>query len=93
MNDQKIREVIADAFVYASVPRFAGSPEATAFVAGTSDIPMDRFEIDSLALMELCIAIELNLGVEIVPSDLADITSLGGIVALARERATLEEGP
>jgi acyl carrier protein len=92
MNDQQIRDVIAHAFVYASVPRFAGSAEAEAFVAGTSDVPLADFDIDSLALMEVCIAIELNLGVEIVPGDLAELTTMGGIVALAQQRAAAEAG-
>lgn len=92
MNEQRIREVIADAFVYASVPGFSGSAEAAAFVSGEADIPVERFDIDSLAAMELCIAIELNLGVEIVPGDLADVKTLGGIVALAQERASAGAG-
>lgn len=87
MTEGEIRQVIADALVYAAVPRFAGSSERADFVAGRSDIAMADFQIDSLASMELCIAIELNLGVEILPSDLTMISTLGGIVALAKRRA------
>lgn len=87
MTEAEIRQVIADALVYAGVPRFAGSQEQADFVAGRRDIAMADFQIDSLASMELCIAIELNLGVEIVPGDLTMISTLGGIVALANRRA------
>ena len=92
MTEAEIRQVIADALVYAAVPLFADSDEQVDFIAGRRDIAMDEYEIDSLAAMEVCIAIEANLGVEIVPGDLAGITTLGGIVALAQERAGAGDG-
>lgn len=87
MTEAEIRQVIADALVYAAVPLFADSADQADFVAGTRDVRLDAFEIDSLATMEMCIAIELNLGVEIVPGDLTEVETLGAIVALAQERA------
>lgn len=92
MTEAEIRQVISDALVYAAVPLFADSPEQADFLAGRRDIAMGEYEIDSLAAMELCIAIEANLGVEIVPGDLAEIATLGGIVALAQERAAAGAG-
>lgn len=77
MTDVEIRQVIADALSYASVPHFDRSAAAVGFVAGTSDIKMDELEIDSLAAMELCIAIETSTGVSIVPDDLSECGSLG----------------
>lgn len=92
MTEAEIRQVISDALVYAAVPLFAESDEQADFVAGRRDVRLDEFEIDSLATMELCIAIELNLGVEIVPGDLAEIATLGDIVALAQGRVNVEAG-
>lgn len=71
--------VIADALVYASVPRFRDSAEQADFVAGRRDIRMADLEIDSLAAMELCIAIETNSGVSIAPGELAEVASLGAL--------------
>lgn len=87
MTEAEVRQVIADALVYAAVPLFAHSEDHADFVAGKRDIRLDAFEIDSLATMEMCIAIELNLGVEIVPGDLAELETLGAIVTLAQQRA------
>ncbi len=86
MTEAEIRQVISDALSYASVPLFTGSTAQADFVAGRRDVRMDEFEIDSLAAMELCIAIEANLGAEIAPADLEKIKTLGGIVALAQQR-------
>lgn len=80
MTGADIRVVIADALVYASVPRFRDSAEQADFVAGRRDIRMADLEIDSLAAMELCIAIETNSGVSIVPGELAEVASLGALV-------------
>lgn len=90
MTDLEIRQVIAEALSYASVPQFDGSPAAAAFMAGISDIKLADLEIDSLAAMELCIAIESSVGVSVVPADLVEIGSLGKLSA--KVRATLEAG-
>lgn len=87
MTEQEIRELIADALTYASVPGFRGSAQEAAFLAGASDVPLSEFEIDSLASMEVCIAIETNLGVTLLPGELPEIGSLGGLVRRVREAA------
>jgi acyl carrier protein len=79
VTELEIREVIADALDYAAVPRFRGSEARAAFVAGTSDISMNDLEIDSLAAMELCIALETNSGVSILPDELPGFGSLGAL--------------
>ncbi len=80
MTELEIREVVADALDYAAVPRFRGSQVRAQFVAGTRDIGFDELEIDSLAAMELCIALETNAGVSILPAELPAFGSLGGVV-------------
>lgn len=79
MNDTEFRKVLAQAMDYASIPGFAGSERERVFVEG-GDISLSELEIDSLAAMELCIAIEMNLDVAIVPNDLAQFESLGALL-------------
>lgn len=79
MTELEIREIIADALDYASVPRFRGSVARAEFVAGTRDISFDELEVDSLAAMELCIALETNSGISILPDELAGFGSLGAL--------------
>lgn len=79
MTNSEIRHLLSEALEYASVPGFADSPRQTAFCEG-ADVRMDELQIDSLASMELCIAIETNLDVTILPADLAEIGSLGALV-------------
>lgn len=80
MTENQIREIVADALDYAAVPQFRGSELRAQFVAGSQDIAFDELEIDSLAAMELCIAIETNSGVSILPAELAEFGSLGALV-------------
>ena len=79
MTGLDIREIIADALDYAAVPRFRGSEARAQFVAGARDISLEELEIDSLAAMELCIALETNSGVSILPDELSGFGSLGAI--------------
>lgn len=85
MTDDEIRKVIADALVYAAVPGFRGSPRERDFVDGGADIQLADLDIDSLAAMELCIAIETNVGASILPQDLEKIGSLDSLVKKVRE--------
>lgn len=52
---------------------------AESFVAGTTDVSIATLEMDSLAEMELCIAIEVNTGISIVPEELRDMEMLGDL--------------
>lgn len=80
MTAADLRQVLADALVYAAVPGFAGSRTEADFRDGVRDVPLSELEIDSLAAMELCIAIELNTGVSLAPADIAALPSLGALV-------------
>ena len=57
------------------------------FLAGVHDVPIDTLDMDSLAEMEVCIAIEVNAGVSIVPEQLRKIGTLGRLVALIQAQA------
>lgn len=80
MTELEIRQVVADALDYAAVPRFRGTELRERFIAGATDISFDDLEIDSLAAMELCIALETNAGVSILPAELPEFGSLGALV-------------
>ena len=51
------------------------------YIDGSVDVPLESMSMDSLATMELCIAIELRYGCTVVPSDLPRLGSLNGLAA------------
>jgi hypothetical protein len=51
------------------------------FVEAGSNFDLTALEMDSLADMEFCIAIELSTGVALLPSQLAELASTGAIEA------------
>lgn len=57
-----------------------------AFITGKSDIRFDDLEIDSLALMQLCIAIEVRTSVVIEPNELATMLSLAELEKYLQDR-------
>lgn len=84
MTDLDIRRLVAEALEYASVPGFSGGDKHEAFLKG-ADISLDNLEIDSLAAMELCIAIEANLDVTLLPAELQELGSLNDVVMRVEE--------
>jgi len=86
MTDQQVREMLVEALEYASVIALRDKNFGAGFLAGTSEVPIDALDMDSLAEMELCIAIEVNAGVSIVPERLRRIGTLDRLVALIRSR-------
>lgn len=51
------------------------------FVAGLADIPLAELEMDSLALMQFCIAIESTWAVSITPGEFAGFGTLQQLVS------------
>lgn len=86
MTDQEIRMIIVEALDYASVFAMQDNNLQAAFLDGQQDIPLEELGMDSLAVMELCIAIEINAGVSIVSSELQSIDTLNRLVDTVRER-------
>ena len=80
MNEAEIRQMLVEALQSASVFGLRNNGWTEAFLSGTRDVAFDDLEMDSLGAMELCIAVEVNTGVSIVPDDLADLGTLGGLV-------------
>ena len=55
------------------------------FIDGRYDVPLDRLDVDSLAAMEICIALEVNWGTALVPEDLQRVGSLQTLVGVVME--------
>jgi hypothetical protein len=81
MTEPEIRKMLVDAMLSASVFGVRDNGWTDAFLAGTRDIALGELEMDSLGAMELCIAVEVNTGVEIVPDELASMATLETLVA------------
>lgn len=56
------------------------------FLAGELDLKLAELDMDSLAKMELCIAIEVSTGVSLAPEELDRHDSLGALVAEIERR-------
>ncbi len=78
-----LRRQVADA-LQAAVP--ARPAQMTAFLEGHGDCKLDEFEMDSLGLMEFCIALELSTGIALTPEDVQNAGSLAAVTILAAGR-------
>jgi acyl carrier protein len=86
MTEQQIRAMVVEALEYSNVIALRDKNLAGDFLAGLSEVPLDVLDMDSLAEMEVCIAIEVNAGVSILPEQLRKIGTLGRLVALIQGR-------
>jgi hypothetical protein len=86
MSEEELRQMLVDAIDASTIVGLRRSGLMAGFLAGTGDIPFVALEMDSMGAMELCIAVEVHTGVEIVPAELAELVSLGGVVAAIKER-------
>jgi len=82
-----IHRVLVDALKLARVELLLRDDALTAdLLAARRDVTLERLDLDSLAAMEVCIAIELRLNVEIVPDHLHKKKSLNQLVDAVRRR-------
>lgn len=85
MTEQEIRTFIAEALDQAGVIAMRDKKLTPILLEGRHDIPFDILDLDSLAVMELCIAIEVNTGISILPDQLKSIGTLNRLVDMIRE--------
>jgi acyl carrier protein len=85
MTDHEIRDIIAQQLEYACLTVMRDKKLTPVFLEGRHDIALGELEMDSLAEMELCIAIEINTGVSIVPNELQGIGTLNSLVDVVRK--------
>lgn len=59
------------------------------FLIGEFDIALADVEMDSLAVMEFCISIEVNTGISILPDDLIEFGSLQEVALAIHEKSNV----
>jgi len=62
------------------------------FLADGSNLELVALEMDSLANMEFCIAIELSTGITLLPPQLAELATTDAIEGFIRERLAATMG-
>lgn len=87
MDARTIRQAMVDGLEAGAVVRIGHRDTRSSFLAGEIDIPLAELEMDSLARMELCIAIELGTGVSLAPEELDRYPTLDALVRDVLERA------
>lgn len=87
MTEREAYEIIDEAFENTNVDALALEGMTLEAVRQVGKKPLDAFEMDSLAAMEICIAIEIDAGVTILPAELVGLTHLQDLAALILERA------
>ena len=86
MDERAIREIFVDGLVAGAVHPINDVATREAFLDGSRDLRFDELAMDSLARMELCIAIEVATGVSMAPEELGHYASLRGLAAALMER-------
>lgn len=87
MDARTIRQAMVDGLEAGAVVRITYRDTRSSFLAGAIDIALAELEMDSLARMELCIAIELGTGVSLAPEELDRYPTLEALVRDVLERA------
>lgn len=78
MEISLIRRAVLEALT-ASVPGVFDDAMGRSFLAGELDVDLARLDMDSLARMEFCIAIELATGVTLLPAQLVELATTDAI--------------
>ena len=81
MTDADIRQMISNGLEQGSCFALRNNGWKEDFLAGRRDVAFQDMDIDSLAIMELCIAIEVELGVSILPEEMAEVATLDAVAA------------
>jgi hypothetical protein len=85
MDERAIRVILADGLEAGAVGALRESGPLAKFLAGEIDFDLAALGMDSLARMELCIAIEVGTGQSLAPEELVQFKTLGDLVrAIAR---------
>lgn len=80
MNKNAIRELLVPILQDAGIFYLRDTVAESDFVAGVWDIELTELEIDSLSAMELCIGLEVEWGLTVLPEDLNRLNTLGQLV-------------
>jgi len=86
MDGRALRAIFVDGLVAGAVHQINDVATREAFLDGSRDLRFDELEMDSLARMELCIAIEVGTGVSMAPEELGRHASLRELEVALLER-------
>ena len=81
VTDPEIRMMLLEGLSSSGVHTLRDKRWSDGFLNGTRDVAFSEIEMDSLATMELCIAIEVNAGVSVLPDELRSMYGLSDLVA------------
>jgi acyl carrier protein len=79
MESRLLREHLFEALETAGVSDRLGEARRSAFVEDAVSLKLSELDMDSLARMEFCIAIELSLGVTLLPAQLEELDTTDAI--------------
>jgi acyl carrier protein len=80
MSDVPLREFLLSALRDANVFGLDDESSNRSFISAKSDIAFEDLDMDSLARMEFCIALEKETGISITPQELQQFNSLGQLL-------------
>jgi acyl carrier protein len=86
MNDRDIRIAIVNGLAQATAILFRDAEISEDFIAGKADMRFEDMQLDSLSIMELCISLEIDTGVSILPEEMLQIESVGQLAHVIGDR-------
>jgi acyl carrier protein len=86
MDERDIRLAIVNGLHQAVAILFNDAEISEEFIAGKADMRIEDMQMDSLSIMELCISIELDTGVSILPEEMVQIESLEALVRVIGDK-------
>lgn len=86
MTELELRRIIATALEDGGCFALRNHGWTEEFMAGQREVVLDEIDIDSLAIMELCIAIEVETGYSILPDEVVLAGSLSAVIARVKAR-------
>ena len=93
MTDAAIRQTIVDALHFANALEGQSDRTLKAFIESKLDLALQDLDLNSLATMELLIALELEHSVTITPEDLPGFASLGELAAYIANPSSSDPQP
>lgn len=81
MTNIEVRKIVVESLEYAGVLGVCNNPVLKAkLLEEENEITMQELDLDSLSKMELCIALEVNHAIEIVPEELDQFTTFNSLI-------------
>lgn len=80
MTEMEAYVLVERAFEAALVQGFEVGDRSVDDLRAAGEVPLTSFDIDSLAVMEICIAVEVHSGAQIVPAELVELETINALV-------------